>query len=645
MKKFSSKIIACIAAAFTLFCVGCEKCDKDDVIIVPDPSKKLVESGYFLVDGGMSEYSIALPSEPKADEYTAATELQTFLSQSSGAVLPIVSDKDIADDAPVISIGDTSFAAARGITAEGMDLGSSAYKIKTADDSLFILADEKGTGEGCVYAVYDLLADAIGWCAYAADEFDYEEKERINLYVYDDVIRPTFDRRAIAYLDINSNAVYRRRMRFISQYNNDFWCNPLFGHSQISVLLKTEKYFEQHKYSATKTDYWYSNAGGQQLCYTGGADMEKEMATVLYEYIKAYPNATYFMLGQEDNKGYCTCERCLNAINEWGCNQTGLEINFINNVISIIDEWVKRDYPSGRDIKYVMFAYFDALVPPVTDDGNGNYKAYSDKVVPDDDLYVYFTPIETDYSRTLEDIENEDILKNLNGWSQLLEKKDRLIVYTYDTNFHYYFYNFNNFHTFQSQLKTYSENGVNYAYTQGAVWTNQCTFQEMRIFIESNLMWNIDLSYDDLANKFMKGYYKDAAAAIRKYYDFIRMRYEYCEKMLDMSFTSIYSDIGSKDIWTASVVSAMDGIFNEAYESIAHYKTDKPDMYKTLTNRIKRLELTLIYTKMKNYRSDYSQAEVNSLVDDFNKYTSLFQITDYKENNGAVAGLFDAYRK
>ncbi len=648
-RKLFNQILVGVTLTSLIFTSGCQWGET----LVPPTETPLVSSGYKIVENGMSEYQIVLPEESKVNEYTAAQELQTFLKKSSGAELPIVTDGEVSSDMPVISIGETTLAARKNIGVSGIDLASSAYKIKTEGESLYILSDEHGTGEGCIYGVYDLLEDVIGWCAYAADEIVYEEKSNVELYVYDEIVRPTFDRRSISYLDINNNETYRRRMRLINQYNNDFWCNPLFGHSQISNLLKKEYYFADHKYGSTKEveengttvtvpNHWYSNSG-EQLCYTGGEEMEQEMAKVLYEYIKLYPNATYFMLGQEDTKSYCWCDRCKAAMSSWGYNQTGLEIAFVNHVIEIIDEWVKTDYPEGRDLRYVIFAYHDTIVPPVVTE-NGETKAFSESVVPNKQMYVYFTPIETNYSATLEEVENEEVLKNLRGWYSLLNNEDRLIVYTYDTNFSYYFYNFDNFDTFRSQLKTYSEHGVGYMYSQGSVWTNQCTFQEMRIFVESKLMWNIDLSYDDLVNEFMSAYYKDAASAVRKYYDLTRRRYKQCETLSEMDFDSIYANIGGKEIWTTAVVSAFDGIFSEAYAALEHYKTEDPELYKTLTARIKRLELTVTYTKLKNYRANYSQAEINRLVDEFNQYTSLYSILDYKEEY-SCSGMFDGYRK
>lgn len=650
-RKILNQFVACVSLVTVVFAAGCGGSNSGSN---SSESDVLQSSGYKLVDNGMTEYQIVLPDAAKAYEYTAAQELQTFIKKSTGADLAIVSESKVPDDAPVISIGETKQAAAKNLTA-ATDLASSGYSLTTKGDSLYILSDANGTGEGCIYGVYDVLEDAIGWRSYAADEVVYEEKSSVELYAYDVVVSPTFDRRAIAYLEVNNNEVYRRRMRLISQYNNDFWCNPLFGHSQVSVIMKKDKFYAEHKYGATKEvdgvtvpDHWYCGTG-EQLCWTGGAEMEMETAKILYnDYIKKYPNAVYFMLGQEDTKAYCWCDRCQEALNTWGYNQTGLEIAYVNNVIKIIDEWMKEDYPEGRDVRYVIFGYHDTLIAPVktTTDENGNETlvAASDKVVPDERLYTYFAPIETNYSKNLEDPENEDVLKALYGWDALFEGDARLIVYTYDTNFSHYFYNFDNFDTFQTQAKTYSEHGVNYFYSQGAVWTNQCTFQEMRVFVESNLMWDMDQSYDDLVNEFMGAFYKDAAPAIRKYYDFTRMRYKQCETLLEKYFDSIYANIGDKSIWTAPVVSALDDIFAEAYDSLAHYETENPELYKTLVSRVKRLELTVTYTKLTFYRRNYSQAELNRLIDEFNQYTSMFSILDYNEMN-SCGGMFDDFRK
>ena len=40
----------------------------------------------------------------------------------------------------------------------------------------------------------------------------------------------------------------------------------------------------------------------------------------------------------------------------------------------------------------------------------------------------------------------------------------------------------------------------------------------MRLFVESQLLWNLDQNYDDLVHDFMVHYYKDAASYLEQYY-------------------------------------------------------------------------------------------------------------------------------
>jgi hypothetical protein len=322
-------------------------------------------------------------------------------------------------------------------------------------------------------------------------------------------------------------------------------------------------------------------------------------------------------------------------------------MQFINRVAHYVNEWVAKDFP-GREIRLVIFAYYATETPPVKQDANGKWVPFSDKVIPAaDNIDFYFAPIYTDYSKTLTDVENQDVYSNLLKWKDFLEgRKNQFLLYTYDTNFHHFFYNFNNFDTFREQAAQYAEQGVDFIHSQGANTTNQPCFQEMRYFVESQILWDTSKNYDDLVNEFMAHFYKDAAEEIRMYYDLTRMRYEQASVLNGMSYTTdIYSNIGDSDIWTEGVVDQIDRIFKKAYEKIDHYKTEDADMYEKLYNRIKELELTLTYTKLKHYSSSYTQKEINGLVDEFNFYTFKFDINREKEGDTLTAGLFDNLKK
>ena len=652
MTKKALKICSIALAIVALFSVcGC-KDSGEGLQSSTEEVEVLEKSGYKLVNGGISEYRILLAENALENEVVAAQELQGFLYEATGANLPILYGEEVGAAAPIISIGQTERAEALSLSVDGLDLNRSGYLLKTVENSLYMLADEQFAGLGCVYAVYDLLEDCIGYRYYHSDEIYFEEKQNVELYKYDDVVKPTFDFRSTFYPILNDET-HRRRLRYF-QFNEEYGWK---AHTQTGVIVSKDAYYSSHAFGMKKTvenedgtttevpDHWFSNNAAQQLCWTAGEEMEYVAASDLYNNITNNPDKLYFQIGQADNTGFCTCERCEKAKAEWAMNDAGLQINFANNVTKLINEWVSRDYPEGRDVRIVLFAYMGTNSPPVVKNAEGKWVAFSEKVKPISNVYFEYAPIYANYSYPLEDVANEDTYNDLLKWNDFLGEKGRLMLWTYETNFHHFMYNFNNFATFREQLATYAENNVDYIFSQGASLTNQPCFQEMRLFVESQLMWDINKNYSELVTEFMNAFYKDAAPEMLEYYNFIKMRYEQAEILLGCEFSTIYSDIGSKQIWTPGVVDAISRIFEKAYAKIEHYKTEDPAMYEKLYERIKELELTLIFTKLSCYHGDYAQETINQMVDDFNYYTSKFGILIVREGGPSLQGMFDAYKQ
>lgn len=643
--KFLKVAVSLVLACSCLFgSAACKNGETTDVIVPPAEEQEVREkSGYKLVKNGISEYKILLPQQASATEMLAANELQTFIKQATGANLAIAYEDESSKDVPVISIGETRLAAENGISAEGKQLNRSGYIMKTVGNKLFILGGENFSGMGCVYAAYDFLEDCIGYRYYHADEVYYEQKSTVDLYKYDEVIIPSIDFRATSYPALENDAEYMRRLRFFTQDEEYGW----YAHTQMQTVVNRTEHADR-VYDETKDDYWFANSD-QQLCWTAGEELEKQAAEDLWNNITNNPDKIYFQLGQADNANFCTCNRCTEAKEEWGMNDAGLQINFANHVVEIIDNKVKETYPEGRDVRITIFAYMGTDDAPVVQDENGKWVAFSDKVKPHEKLYFQYAPIYTNYSYDLTHSSNTDTYTNLIKWNDLLGEKGRMSLWTYETNFAYFMYNFNNFATYQSQLKTFVENGIDNIFSQGPSRTNQPCFQELRLFVESQLMWDLDKNYNELVDEFIAAFYKDAQAEIKEYYELIKFRYEQMEVLEGEKFDTIYSDIGSKTIWTQGVVDKIDGIFKRAYAKIEKYKTSDPAMYTKLFERIKELELTNIYTQLSHYRDNFEQETLNTMIDEFNYYTSKFGIIHYREGTSttvyATNGLFDAYKK
>lgn len=141
-------------------------------------------------------------------------------------------------------------------------------------------------------------------------------------------------------------------------------------------------------------------------------------------------------------------------------------------------------------------------------------------------------------------------------------------------------------------------------------------------------------------------FYKDAAPEMKEYYDLVAYALRADGSAAQHGFLLRIRRYRRAFDLDENVVDAISRIFERAYEKIGHYRIEDPALFTKLQSRIKELEVSLIYTKLSYYRSNYSQTEINSMIDDFNYYTSLWSITLIKENDPTVvSGMFDSFRR
>lgn len=629
--KNLTKVISLLLCAVMLFALAA--CNQNDTPTNNKPDKTV----YNLVQSGVSEYKIVVAATATDNERFAANELANFLNLATGAELEIVTDDEYTSSDAIIGIGNTKQAQAADAVSE-QNLATSSFVLKTVGNSLYVTADKNGDGEACLYGVYQILQDAVNFRVYAADEIVYADKDTIPLYKYDKIYKPTFDQRELGYASIANDETYKKRMRLVWHDTDVRW--TLHGHTQASHFVNpnfSDTLHAEHEgmtYGQAHPD-WFD---GGQLCWSAGAEMEQVAAEKLIWYIENYPQGEYIMLGQMDNTDYCSCDRCKKKMAELGINPAGMQILFLNNVIKIAEQWRIENRPE-QDVKYVTFAYNGTLQPPVKKDGNGNLVAINDQVKPHDKLYIYFTPIETDFAVDLSNQRNLSVMEALNGWNALAG--GRIMVYIYDINFHNYFINFNNFGTVEGMYRDYLDNGVYYMYSQGPIDTCVPCFQEMRVFVEAQLMWDIDQGYDNLVNEFMQAYYRDGAPAVRKFYDLIRNRYARYYAVDDTSLGGgIYDSIGDSNIWTETLVNALGDALDDALSAVEKYKATDKELYNKLHDRIMKEYLSVIFLKLSYYQASYTSAQIAEMKANFKYYTTYFQITNYAEND-SLEGLFD----
>ena len=607
----------------------------------PEPEPEVVTNKY-IVRNSRSDYSVVIPKKAKDKERIAAEKLVTYLSYSSGARLNIITDNEVVKGSHYISLGNTTVFNSNfsNVSMKELDNKISSYFISTKDDCLYIYSNPNERGEGTLYGAYDLLHDLINYECYATDEIYYTQEETINLIEYKNIfVHPTFDGRSIGNFHLNYDQDSCDSLRTINQYRGTEWVSDIYGHSQVTSFVKPNDTDEQGRKLYVAHPDWFTNPSPYatttncQLCWSAGESLETYVANRFIYYFQAYPNATYFMFGQEDNNtAFCTCDKCTHAMETYAMNYAGLQIIFMNHVIEKTSAWLAEHQPD-RQVRYVVFAYYGTAQAPCIKSGD-TWKPYNDQVVPNKDLYFLYAPISCSFAYPIDNNNfNSDVHLELKQWSAVASGK--LMIYLYDVNFRHYFVNFLNFSTAKSMYQTCKDLGVSYMYTQGATDTNTTCFPTMREYVESKLMWNINVSYDSLVRDFMEHYFREAANELYEYYATVRDRLTAYHAM-NQDGGSIYADVANEEIYPYSVLRYFTTLFKTAMEKIDGHRETNPSLYSSLKARIMREYLSVIYLKMTLAPSEISDEEKAEMKDIFITYTGYFGITKTYEGGDLI---------
>lgn len=587
-----------------------------------------------LVSNNASDYQLVIPNSQNEYISLAVSEFAFMIEKASGASFVVIdeSTKPIDYSLPFISFGRTTLSEANGISMPtDKDYFNSGYYLLNKDNNVYVLADENYDLEGVLYGTYRLLEILVDYKAYADDEIYVKESDDIYLPKIDESYVPSFDERELGYKELITNKMLASRLRLFTKETDERWA--LHGHTSTNKyhnLLNQEKYHENHP-------EWFADASADtfyQLCYTAhGIDydgMVNEMAKNLYNnYIVKSPSSKYFMIGQEDNRAFCTCDACQQKSREYGCDGkvSGLIVLFLNDVIEKVESIMRENNDINnlnRDIKYVFFGYFQSIKPFDTN-----------KIVPNKKLYIEFAPIELDFAKDFHTgATNIEMCSCLEKWDEILD--GRIIVYSYDVDYKNFLMNFNNFGSFKPYLEEYQKHHVKYFYSQGAVVNNVTGLTNMRLFVESQLLWNLEQNYEDLVHDFMKHYYKDAAECLELYYKITRDRYTYYVNATQ-TVCGIKSEIvDNLECWNKTTVDALQNALNEGLKTIKKYQGVNDELYTKLYYRIKREMITTYYLLISYYSDFFSQDTLEEMKSDFNHLVSYFKLTKISEAGAGI---------
>jgi len=447
-----------------------------------------------LAEDGVSAYQIVRGQEAYHSEIIAAQELQGYLKQITGALLPIVTDAEPASAREIV-VGKTNRAADSLIDRQA--LGEDGFRIAVTGQTLLIAG---GGTRGTLFGVYTFLEDYLG-CRWFTPELEVVPAiDRAVIPANLDITRtPAFGFRHTSWFPAQ-DAAWRAKMklngsmtRIHGSTDESYTDLILFGGSDaghtFNQFIPPALYFESNpEYFAMQEDGTRSSG---QPCLSNPDVLELTKAGIA-QWIEQYPRAKYLSVSQNDNWFYCRCPGCAEMDAAEG-SPSGSMIAFVNKVA----DYAKRLNP---DIFIHTFAYQYTVKPPKN-------------IRPASNVAVQLCAIGNSHSEPYR-ISAPDFVADIKTWSELCPN---LLIWDYNFNFAHFHTPFPDLRIIQPNVQAFYENGALGFYGQGNTQSLSGEFGELRAYMVAKLVWDPYLDMEKLTEEFLYFYYGPGYKNIQKY--------------------------------------------------------------------------------------------------------------------------------
>ena len=420
-----------------------------------------------LVQNGKTNYQIVIPSSASNIEKRAADELRNYIQQATGASLSVVSET-AARSSNRIEVGNTKAAQALGIMK---NVRNDGFAIQAKNGSVYIAG---GGEKGTLYGANAFLETFLGIDYLSASVIYVPKTTTVTLpQTINIVSNPAFVTRD-NFTDMGFNGKWNGIAKDYSGGYKDWhrinhvfsnWDKEsnwgLFGHT-FFTLVPPKTYF------ATHPEY-YSLVNGkrqaQQLNLSNPKVAEIVIAQ-LKKLMQASPSKTYWMVGQEDMGVFCQCNDCQRAYRKYGGNESGLMIEFVNQIA--------RAFP---DKQIATFAYKQTEAPP-------------QNITPEANVIVVSAPIKAHHNVPLDSKENNPYNEYIRQWGKLTHNQ---MIWDYYANFNDIITPYPNLAMIAPNFRFYQSVGAQHVFAQRPVFLNGSEMEELKAYLISKMLWNPSL--------------------------------------------------------------------------------------------------------------------------------------------------------
>ena len=494
-----------------------------------------------LFKNGKSDYVIVLCKSASTSEQTAAKELQSYLEQIGGVVLPIINRNELQEGQKHILVGyNKKYGAEFGV--ERPDKNDEGFTYRTVGPNIWIYG---GSQRGTMYGVYSFLENELGVRWYTKDYTKIPSLKKWSFKELNHSELPFIEYRFDQYFNVEPHKdwlAHNKCNSVWSAQDNEYGGLVAYWNAHtFEQFIPSGEYFQKHP-------EYFSLRDGKRTPYTQLCLSNPEVLQICIEKMKqaiaANPLYWVYSMSQSDNQFPCQCDKC-RAIEEQYGGHSGLMIWFVNQVADAI----KPLYPD----KYIgTFAYQYTRKAPVG-------------ITPRDNVVIRLCSIECCFAHPLEECEhNRPFISDIEDWSKIAP---HLFIWDYVVNYRQYVAPFPNFGVLAENIKTFKKYNAIGIQEEAQYESIGGEFAEMKSWVLSKLLWNPNLDTKALVAQFITDYYGDAASYIQQYFDL-------CHSLIkDDTVMGIYIDENNA-LYTDEFVAEADSLLKQAKQAVAECDED-----------------------------------------------------------------------
>ena len=534
-----------------------------------------------LLDAKESAYVVVLPTSYNTAEKKAADVLRYFFKKATSFNLPVVQG---------VYEGKSIF------IKEDASLPTQAVW-NYAENGNFVISG--GIQDGVLHAAIHFIKQVlhIDWLGTGAIYYPPLVHNLIIPIDYSYDSKPDFITRTI--LGHSASDGDYRMGNFLQ---NIFEGHYSFAHTFNSDMLPKDSFFLKHpEYYALVGN----NRVSDQPCLTNNEVYEIVKRNIAQKINNKGNNKySHYSISLDDNTVISTDKESQIIMKRNGDSYMGVVLEFVNNIAA-----------NFQDKKFTTLAYMTTKKPPTI-------------VRPFANVQIILTNADYDKSKSLEkggfDVQQKlDMNKVIPEWVKI---DSSLILWDYVANFTEPFCPWPIVNTFKPNLQFYKSVGVKNLFIQDA-GLFPGSMSDLKSYLLSNLMWNVNLDTDSLAMNFCQKYYGRAYKQMHQYFkEMNEISYYSNQAMLTYDYFKEYKNT----IFTYNNIKKWQSLLKTALSNAKNYPEYKRVLIEWLA--LDYLKLTLIQTSETWMpKSEYKKSQLIAFKKDFCRKCAEYGIIDYSK--------------